>query len=448
MTHIFAADHVHVIGCGGAGMSGLVRLLHESGVHVSGCNQVMTDEVRSLRDSGVEIFEGHDPSHVTACSLVTASPSVVPELPELVGAELAWSRADVFAAVSAERVTTAIAGTHGKTTATSMAVCVWERARREASWLLGAPVRGVGQNGHGASGPELILECDESFGTFARTTPARVGILNVEADHLDFYGNYEAVEDAFVSLADRSGECVVWVDDAGAGRVAARTSSPVITVGRESGEWRVTREEVDIDGASFILSGPDCELLISLTVTGSHNVSNAAVVAVVALRNGISTGDVIRGLSDFRGAPRRFEWLGERDGTAVIDDYAHLPSEVRASIAAVRELGAVSVAVLFQPHRVTRSVALADEFADAFDGATTVVIGDIYDAGEPNPDGVTGELIADAVRARVDSPATHYAATRSDMLEWALRLCDDHDALLVMGAGDVGEIARQVTETP
>ena len=437
-------EHIHIVGVGGAGMSGVARLLLGRGCVVSGSDMNDSPTLEALREAGATITIGHDSTNGAGATTVLWSPAVSTDHVELEAARVAgarlMTRSMLMATLGTLYDVVGLTGTHGKTTATSMMAHVMAAAGRDAGRLLGTDVRGVGANGEAGSTGQLVVEVDESYGTFATLHPAALGLLNVEADHLDHYGDLESLEGAFVALVERTaGPVVVWNDDPGAARVASRTARRVRTVGRLGGDWLVTDEELSRDGARFTVTCPST-LSIVLAVTGAHNVANAAVVAVLALELGIAAEAVAAGLRAFTGAPRRFERHGQWRGMDVIEDYAHLPGEIAATIACARDLGYQRIACVFQPHRVTRTLSVGDDFAPAFDGADVVVVTDLYTAGEANPTGVTGERVASPLRQRRDG--VHFAPSFTQAITVLSSV--DADALLVLGAGDIGTIINDL----
>ncbi|HEY1763178.1 MAG TPA: UDP-N-acetylmuramate--L-alanine ligase [Acidimicrobiales bacterium] len=444
MKSLAPGRRVHIVGVAGAGMSGLAMLLAEMGAVVSGSDAQDAPILEELRGRRVTTYVGHDARHVAGAEVVLWSPAVSPDNVELVaaresGAEL-MPRARAFSELAEMKRVIGLTGTHGKTTATSMMVQVSLAAGRDDGWLVGAPVLGVGAQGHWGDG-DLIVEIDESFGTFAELSPFALGILAVEADHLDFYGTLEALEAGFSDLISRtSGPVVVWGDDPGARRVAPRRSNVVFVGTNDRDAWRVSAVELERRGASFHLDGPKDSFDVTLRVSGAHNVANAAVVAALASSVGLSADAIARGLSNFVGAPRRYQFRGSWRGVDVYDDYAHLPGEIAAMLAATHAAGYERVTVVFQPHRVTRTLALASQFARAFEGARHVIVTDIYTAGEANPEGVTGELIATALQRFDPAMDTLYCNDLAIVAELLEHLSDDSDAILVLGAGDVGLI--------
>jgi UDP-N-acetylmuramate--alanine ligase len=444
MISLAPGRRVHVVGVAGAGMSALAMLLAEMGAIVSGSDSRDAPILEELRGRRVTTFAGHDAGNVAGAEIVLWSPAVRADNVELVaareqGAEL-MPRARAFSELAEMKRVIGLTGTHGKTTATSMMVQVSLAAGRDDGWLVGAPVLGVGAQGHWGEG-DLIVEVDESYGTFSELSPYALGILAVEADHLDHYGTLEALEAEFADLIARtSGPVAVWGDDPGARRVATGRKD-VIFVGTNADDaWRVSSVELERRGAAFHLDGPHDSFDVTLRVSGAHNVANAAVVAALASSVGISADAIARGLSNFVGAPRRYQYRGSWRGIDVYDDYAHLPGEIAAMLAATQAAGYERVTVVFQPHRVTRTLALATQFASAFEGARHVIVTDIYTAGEENPTGVTGELIAEALQRFDPTLDTLYSRDLSVVSELLEQLSDDSDAILVLGAGDVGSI--------
>jgi UDP-N-acetylmuramate--alanine ligase len=440
---------IHVVGIGGAGMSGLARLLVESGAVVSGSDLADSAVLEALRTSGVAVTLGHDAANTLDADVVLWSPAVTNDNVELVAARASGavlrSRAEILADLAEARPMIGLTGTHGKTTATSMMVHVMAAASRDAGRLVGTDVPGVGANGHWGSG-EVVVEVDESYGTFALVRPRALGLLNVEADHLDHYGTLGALEKAFAELIERTaGPVVIWGDDAGARRVARLASRDVVTVGTDDGDpWRVRDVTVTRHGAHFTLHGPDAEWPLTLKVSGDHNVADAAVVAVLAAQLGIDSEAVRAGLANFTGAPRRFDLLGSWRGVDVYESYAHLPGEITAILRATHAAGYERITAVFQPHRVTRTLALVDDFAPSFDLATSVIVTDIYRAGEMNPSGVTGEVIARAIEQRGAGVATTYCALIDDVPDVLEVLHEESDVVLLLGAGDVARVATKL----
>lgn len=442
---------VHIVGIAGAGMSGLARLLAEMGCVVSGSDSSRSPVFDELAALGITTHEGHDAGNLVQSDVVLWSPAVDLDNVELVEAKRVGAtllrRGEVLRELASHQRVIGFTGTHGKTTATSMMVHVRLAAGMDDSRLLGAAVTGVGANGHYGPG-DLILEVDESYGTFELLAPYALGVLNIEADHLDHYGNLANLEAAFAALMHRTtGPVVVWSDDEGARRVGSKCGRGVLPVGTtDDAAWTVRNVALARHRASFELVSDGEQLGIELGVTGLHNVANAAVVAVVAKQLGITNDAIQRGLASFHGAPRRFQYLQRWGSTDVYEDYAHLPGEISATLRATKSAGYERIAAVFQPHRVTRTTNLVSAFAGAFEGAHEVIVTDIYSAGEANPHGVTGEIVANAIREVNHSATTVYAPTFADVRAQLARVRDHCDVILLLGAGDIASVVATLDE--
>ena len=416
---------------------------------MSGSDLVSSQVSASLRQSGVVVFIGHDASNVGDVDLVTHSPAVRADNVELrvaaSGGIRVATRAEVLGALSTLRETLAIAGTHGKTTTSSMLALVLSGAGRSPSWLVGADVAGLGANARLDEGAELVMEADESYGTFASLRPALVAVTNVEADHLDYYGSLDALRLAFRDLMERSSVRLVNADDPIASELGRELRAHRVG-SSERDDFVVSDVTLERAAATFRLRHPGGTLDLRVGAPGRHNVANASVAAAVAILRGVSDDAVVQSLGRFAGVPRRFEFRGEFNGASVVDDYAHLPSEVEAAIATARAGGWDRIVAVFQPHRYTRTGSLAESFAGAFDGADVVVVTDVYAAGEAPIPGVTGRLVADAVAGGAAAPAVHYVKDRAAVAAAVSELVGPGDLLLTMGAGDLTSLADELRE--
>ena len=441
-----SGTRVHVVGVGGAGMSGVARLLVEKGCVVSGCDVANVAVLEELAQLGIRVAYSHDARHVHEAQVVLYSPAIQHDNVEMVAAReqgvALVPRSELLAELAKEQRVIGLTGTHGKTTATSMMVHVLHAAGRDDSRLLGAAVVGIGPNGHFGNG-DLILEVDESFGSFTKLRPYALGVLNVEADHLDYYQSLAELERAFAELVERTKGPVVVFDDPGSRRSIVGASRDVIVVGtNEQSAWQVRDINLARQRAEFAMLTPFGSYDVALRVTGLHNVANAATVAALALAMGVDPLRVVEGLHAFAGVPRRFEYVGTWSDVDVYEDYAHLPSEIRATIAAAKAAGYRRIGVVFQPHRVTRTTSLAEQFAHAFDGCAALIVSDIYDAGEANPFKVTGEIIANVVRATNPGFLTSFAPTFHDVARALGALHEEFDMVVFMGAGDIADVSQ------
>lgn len=447
MSALRPGARIHILGVGGAGMSGLALLLHEMGAIVSGCDARQSEATTRLTSEGITVTIGHDPAHLHDVDAVLWSPAINLSNNELVAAKAAnvelLSRSEVLRDLGTSTKVIGVTGTHGKTTATSMLTLISRAARRNDGRLLGAPVIGLGENGHwGHDG--LLMEVDESYGTFQYLSPHALAVLNIEADHLDHYGNLETLESAFLQLIERtSGPVVVWGGDEGARRVAQRAQREVAIIG--DGDYAVSNIALDRRSSSFSLRTPDGVIEIPLRVPGLHNVANAATVAALSLELGMPSAAVSEGLSQFSGAPRRFQYLGRFRGADVFEDYAHLPGEIAATLEAAKSGGYDTITVVFQPHRFTRTQNVGTAFGPALDLADLVVVTDIYSSGEPPIEGVTGAGVANSVTAE------HvFIPNMLEIPDYLSRLDTIGDALFFLGAGDIASISSELNleETP
>jgi UDP-N-acetylmuramate--alanine ligase len=443
---------IHLLGVGGAGIGAIASVLAQMGHHVSGSDQSDSAMVDRLRREGVVIHIGHDVAHVEGAELVAASSAVGADNPELVEARRrgvpVWSRAKLLAAICATKRTLAVSGTHGKTTTSTMLALILAEAGWAPSYLIGGDIVGFG---HGArwesSSPWLVVEADESDGTFLELGAEAVIVTSVEPDHLDFYGDEAHMRDAYVAfLRDALGPRVVCADDAGALAVAARVSGEVITYGTSPAATVVMHDVVvGRDGTSFALRRGEDDLgQISLAAPGLHFARNACGALSLAVALGVDATDARAGLAHYRGVSRRFERRGEVAGITLVDDYAHLPSEVRITLATARRGGWSRVVAVFQPHRYSRTASQWKQFGEVFVDADVVVITDVYAAGEPCQAGVTGALIADAARAAHPNADVRYHPERAGLAAMVAELLRPGDVCITLGAGDITALSSQL----
>jgi UDP-N-acetylmuramate--alanine ligase len=437
---------IHVVGAGGAGMSAIALVLAQMGHSVSGSDLRDSRTLTRIALTGVTTNVGHRAEHVDAgIDAVVISTAVGRRNVEVRRAEElgipVLRRADMLAAITAQKRGIAVAGTHGKTTTSSMLTLVLRAAGMRPCFLVGGELNEVGTNAGWDHGEWLVVEADESDGTFLELPAEAAIVTSIEPDHLEHYGTFDklvASFDEFVRAA--AGPTVVCVDDEHSAALAARHPS-VVTYGFGDAHYRITGFRAHDVGSSFELrrGGETGETVaqLALPVPGRHNAANAAAAATLAAELGVDAGATQEALAGFGGVARRFQFRGTRDGVTFVDDYAHLPSEVRAAISAARDGAWTRVLVVFQPHRYSRTESLWRDFATAFDGADHLVVTDVYPAGESPRVGVTGRLVVDAVKdARPDLPV-EYAPTRAMLRDLAQRLASAGDLVLTLGAGDL-----------
>jgi UDP-N-acetylmuramate--alanine ligase len=434
-------------------MSAIASALAAMGHRVTGSDLRPSAVTERLATQGVTVAIGHRAENVGAATVVTYSPAVADSNPELVEAArrsaAVLPRSAVLAAIAATRRTVAVAGTHGKTTTSSMLSLILVEAGLHPSFLIGADVNEAGTNAVWDDGEWLVLEADESYGTFGALRPDLAVVTNVEPDHLDHYGTVEALRAAFSMFAARAPDgVVVCADDEGAARVGAEVGAT--TVGTSAGaDYRLRAVETARSSVRFDLEGPDGALgRLAVPTPGLHNARNAALAAATALVIGAPFDAAARALARFTGVPRRFEFRGSAHGVAFVDDYAHLPTEVRAALAAARAGGWERVVAVFQPHRYTRTAALHGAFGDAFVDADAVVITDVYAAGERPVPGVSGRLVVDAVATADPDRLVTYAPTWPDLVATVGATLRPGDLCLTLGAGDLTRLPDQLLGDP
>jgi UDP-N-acetylmuramate--alanine ligase len=442
-----SSRRVHVVGIGGVGMSAIAAVLSQMGHRVSGSDIKASPVTERLAAGGIVVTIGHDPANVDGAELVTFSPAVSEANVELAEARRRGvpvvRRSAVLAAISDERRCIAVAGTHGKTTTASMLSLVLVEAGVRPSFLIGADVNETGTNAVWDDGAWLVMEADESYGSFGAMAPEVALVTNVEPDHLDHYGTFDALTDAFRRYIRAATRRLVSADDAVAAQLGAEVDA--VSVGTSPlATYVMSALHAGRSSVGFDLSGPEGRLgRLELAVPGLHNARNAAVATVAALTVGADFDAASAALARFAGVPRRFEFRGEAGEVTFVDDYAHLPSEVRATLAAARGGGWRRIVAVFQPHRYSRTAALATSFTTAFAGADLVFVTDVYSAGEPAVPGVSGRLVADAV-ASSGQPRVVYVSSRQELVAAVSALLRPGDLCVTLGAGDLTTLPEEL----
>jgi UDP-N-acetylmuramate--alanine ligase len=433
---------VHIVGVAGAGMSAIALVLARMGNAVSGSDIKSAPVLERLAAAGVDVHVGNRAEHVPAdADAVVYSTAIPMRNVELVAArELGvpvLHRSAALAALAATRKTIAVAGSHGKTTTASMLALILRSAGWSPSFVIGGEVNEVGSNAAFGEGEWLVVEADESDGTFLHLAPQAALVTNIEPDHLDHYGNFDALVRAFEEfVASVDGPVVCSADDAVSARLA-REHPELRTYGfAPNADYRIVDEIVDARGCRFGLIVDDVRSDIAVPA-GVKASTNAAGAIAVALELGVDIEAAVRALAPFGGVARRFQYRGERDGVTFIDDYAHLPTEVGSAIAAARQGPWRRIVVVFQPHRYSRTASIGPDFADAFTDADTLVLTDVYAAGETPIPGVSGRLILRAVLDRHPSLAVAYLPKHADLAGVPPRYARAGDLVLTLGAGDL-----------
>jgi UDP-N-acetylmuramate--alanine ligase len=440
---------VHFVGIGGAGMSGIAEILHASGYAVSGTDVAAGEAVARLRALGIPVSIGHDEAHLGAPDVVVYSSAIPPTNPELRAAQAARipviPRAEMLAELMRLRQGIAVGGSHGKTTTTSLVAAVLEAGGLDPTTIVGGRVHAHGAHSRLGTGDALVAEADESDGSFLRLVPAYVVITNVDREHLDHWGDFEALRAGFRDFANRVpfwGCAIVCLDDPGARSLLPEITRRVVGYGTTP-QADVAADAVALEGlCSRFRARRGREELgeFRLRIPGVHNVRNALAALAVGLEFDVAPEAVRAALAEFRGVARRFELRGEAGSVLVVEDYAHHPAELRATLAAARQALGRRLVVAFQPHRYTRTRDLFEDFAGAFHEADVLVVTEIYAAGEPKIPGVSAESLAAAARECGHRDAS-FVREPEALVAWLARRARPGDAVLLLGAGDVGKLA-------
>ena len=455
-------EQVHFIGIGGVGMSGIARVAADQGLRVSGSDIRESRYTRQLAEMGVEVRIGHDAANIPAGDpVVVVSTAILDNNPELAAARerglSIWHRAQMLAYLGRGLETLAVAGTHGKTTTSSMLASALDGMGEDPTFLIGGIVRAYGTNAHSGAGAHYVVEADESDKSFMHLSPRAVLVTNIEADHLDHYRDLDEIYEKFASfigsVPEDGGVVVACGEDEALARIARASGRRLLTYGFDEGcDIRIASYEPRGIASAFSLSLPDGTAVEGRIKQnpGRHNVLNAAGVIGLLWALGYDPAEAARALAEFAGVKRRFDLVGEAAGVTVVDDYAHHPTEIAATIEAASKLGYRRVHVLFQPHRYSRAPlfteVLKDEFAAAFDAADAVTFMDVYPAGEAPVPGVSGKTFLNVVLDHPGHPEAFYVPRRIDVVPHLASALAQGDLLVTMGAGDVTAIGPQLVD--
>ncbi len=452
-------EHVHFIGIGGVGMSGIAKVAHSQGLRVSGSDLKASRYTKQLIDQGIPVAIGQSASNIPEGNpTIVVSTAILDNNPELVEAKKRGlpiiHRAEMLAYLGRDLETLAVAGTHGKTTTSSMLASVLDEMGYDPTFLIGGIVRKYGTNARSGNGSYYVIEADESDKSFTHLNPSALIVTNIEPDHLDHYDNVDEIYrifGQFISSVPSGGPVVVCADDTALVELARKSADNVITYGfaDDADVQIVAYEQVGI-GSRYRIQLPDGKS-VSGEITqnpGIHNVLNG--VSVITLLNalGIDPQKTADALAGFAGVRRRFDMVGQAGGITVVDDYAHHPTEIAATIKAAQELGFNHVHVVFQPHRYSRAQlfteVLHDEFASAFDNADTITFMDVFSAGETPIPGINGKTFLNVVLEHDGHPPAHYVAKRIEVPDAIAECAEPGDLVITMGAGDVTELGPHI----
>lgn len=442
---------VHFMGIAGAGMSALALIAKRRGVVITGCDQdpgAAGGGAQDLVALGVPVWAGHDAAHLEGARAVVVTAAIPRDHPEIERArELGIPvirRADALGQAVAGGTVVAIAGTHGKTTTTVMVTEGLAAAGRNPTGLVGGRVAGWGGNARQGGSDLFVVEADEYDKAFLSLAPTVAVVNNVEPDHLECYGSVEALEAAFAQFAGSARRVITSAEDPGAQRVARALRVPVWTVGTERGDVRIREAHFDARGSTARVTLPNGDAVaLTLQVPGAHNVRNAGVALAAVHAVGANVRSAAAALAEFRGVARRFDRLGDADGVTVVDDYAHHPTEVAATLAGARQaFPDARIVAVFQPHLYSRTAAHGRALGEALAAADLAVVAPIYGAREAPLEGVTSDLVVQAAQAT--GVETVAVADRQQLTAAVAALLQPGDLLLTMGAGDVTRVGPEI----
>ncbi len=449
--------HVHFVGIAGIGMSGIARVLVEMGHEVSGSDLCETSLTKKLEERGVRFHLGHAKEHVRGAEIVVVSSAIPPENPEVVEAKEknipVWQRAEMLGYLMKSKYGIAVAGTHGKTTTTSMLAAILERAGKDPTVVIGGELTEHGINAKLGKSDFLVAEADESDASFLKLFPKIAVVTNIDADvnpsagpfailHFDYEKTMERIEQIFLEFLQgipKDGYAVLCWDCQKLRRLVDVLPCPVLTYGIER-EADLVATDVELEGSKtrFIahLKGEELGEVI-LQVPGKHNVLNALGALGAVLHLGISFPEAQRALRDFQGVKRRFQILGEAAGILVVDDYAHNPTKIRATLAAAKAGWHRRLIAVFQPHRYTRTKFLLKEFVGAFQDADILLVCEIYSAGEAPIPGIEGGGLVEEIKKAHPEKTVHFLPTPKAIREKLLEISKSGDMVITLGAGDI-----------
>lgn len=451
--------HIHFVGIGGAGMSGIAEVLLTQGYCISGSDTSESATTRRLHELGATIYLGHAADHIKGADVLVRSTIIHADNPELLAAHEAFipviPRAQMLAELMRFRAGIAIAGTHGKTTTTSLTTSVLTEAGLDPTFIIGGLLNSAGTNAGLGAGPYLVAEADESDASFLHLQPLMAVVTNIDADHMDTYeGDFNKLKQTFIDFLQRLpfyGLAILCIDDPEVRNIIPSISRPVVTYGFS--------EEADVRALDFVQTGTQSQftvkrkeypgnLTITLNLPGKHNVLNALAVIAIAMECGISDGLIKQALAQFTGVGRRFQIHGEIQLTGksalLVDDYGHHPRELEATIAAARGAWPERrLVMVFQPHRYTRTRDLFDEFVQVLQQVDVLILLEVYAAGESVIEGASGQFLYQTInKGKLDK--VRFVTDKSQLMTVLQQVVQAQDVILMQGAGDIGKLVSEV----
>lgn len=443
---------IHFIGIGGIGMSGIAEFLHNQGLDITGSDMKKTEITAHLESIGIKINEGHDPVFIGDADVVVKSSAVKDDNPEISAAKVlkvpVIRRAEMLAEITRMSFSIGISGTHGKTTTTSMAGMVLETAGLDPTIIVGGKVKNFGSNNVMGSGKYIVVEADEYDHSFLSLTPCIAGITNVDVDHLDCYHNLDDIKSSFIEYANKVpffGSVIACLDDPGVQSILPMINKKLVTYGFSR---QADVQALDIAmknfSASYDLSYKSYKLgRITMNVTGRHNIQNSLLAAAIGLELDVPFKAIQEGLKKYSGVYRRFELKGEAASITVYDDYAHHPTEIKATLEGFKDSVKRRLVVIFQPHLYSRTRDMYEQFGQAFFSCDCLIMAPIYPARELPIPGVSAKLISDAA-IQSGHHNVHLIAENSQIVAQTLSLLKEGDILITMGAGNIWQYGEEI----
>ena len=441
---------IHFVGIGGIGMSGIAEVLLNLGYEISGSDLGSTEITQRLDGMGATIHQGHNASHIGNADVVVTSTAVRPDNPEVLSAHQrnipVIPRAEMLAELLKMKFSIAVSGSHGKTTTTSIVATLLAHGGLDPTMVIGGKLANIGSNARLGDGEVIVAEADESDGSFLKLSPCLAVITNIDREHLDYYRDVEEIKEAFLQFANIVpfyGSTILCLDDVHTRDILPRIKRKIVTYGLAAqADYRA--EDISFSGSSTRFSLFYRDLLLGtlkLNVPGLFNVYNALAATAVAKEMDLTFPVIQEGLQRFTGVQRRLEVRGEVQRIAVVDDYGHHPTEIRATLAAAKQVWAGRIIVVFQPHRYTRTQALFQEFLTAFTDADFLIVTDIYPANEEPIPGVSAEVLCEAIRQAGHPDAVHFSSFDA-IVDHMIEMAQPEDVILTQGAGSVWKVGE------
>ncbi len=444
--------HIHIIGIGGAGLSGIAEILLSLNFQVSGSDLHHTETTERLADLGAKVYYGHATEQIGGADVVVMSPAVPLQNPEVISAKKrkipVIRGAEMLAEIMQMKFSVAISGTHGKTTTTAMTAAVLEKL--DPTVVVGGKLVSLGSHARIGHGEMMVVEADEAYGSIEKFFPTIAVVTSIDADHLDYYNNVEEIGETFLKFINKIpfyGAAVLCLDQENIQQLIPRIEKRYVTYGIET-RADLMAERLRADGpTSHYRVRANGEVLgkVHLKMPGDHNISNSLGAIAVGLELGVPFDQIRDALESFRGVHRRFEIIGQVNDIIVVDDYAHNPAKLKATFQAARESYNRRIVAVFQPHRYQRVKHLAEEFSRSFYQTDVLIVTSIYGAGEAPVEGVTAQKLAGAIQAHGHRHVI-YLPDENEITETLMQIVRPNDIVITVGAGDIWQVGRELLE--